>query len=183
MNEGYVRVRYRFGDAEMEAEGPPDRVEQYAGAFLTLAAQRPVIEGEVLKEGDGTLLLGKSGNVPSKISDDGGDHQSLDLCGLYRKLAPRNQAQQLMVINRHHEYEGTESLTVKEYLEAYSALRRVGVSKPANIYARLNEAIQAGYLYEVEEGAGQYALTDQGREFVDSMGQQPENGDNQPRLL
>jgi hypothetical protein len=42
--EGVVRVRYRFGDTELEAEGPATEGEKHAVAFLSLAGEgKPVL--------------------------------------------------------------------------------------------------------------------------------------------
>ncbi len=165
-----VRVHYRLGDDELEAEGPPEEVNKHTAVFLSVVAKGKSVQLQLpFPVEEETPLLGESSDVSSVIRGNGRNQQPPDLLSVYLKKAPKSQWQEILVITYwYQQYEHHEHVSTKDYRDAYRMLRRAGVKEPANISARAQDAVDRTYLYKSYED--QYGLTVQGEQFVDSMG-------------
>lgn len=176
---GNVRVRYRFGDKELEAEGPATEVEKHAVAFLSLAGEgKPVqlqLPEPVIVIGEGaevkTPLLGESSDVAEKINGSVAHENSLDLVSFYHTLSPKSQNEQIVAVTFFGGvHEARDFLTFDDYAEAFDKLLRAGkAAKPPRNQLRdmVNNAEKRGLIYRVRNGA--FALKDKGMEMAQRM--------------
>ena len=181
-----LRVRYRLGDAEFEAEGEVGDVNQHAVNFLSLVVRgNTVLSGEVSPK---QLPLFDSAGAPTvtvidkpSASNSRNDQlhsngKVVDLLTYYLKFEVDTntheqkigQRDQLLIITDYsHKYESKTWVMRSDYQTAYQILRRKPVKPPANLTARLSELDEQGYLVRGEQGG--YALTIKGQRYVDNL--------------
>src|SRR5258707_3382747 len=72
LGNGKIRIHYRFGDKEMDAEGKPEDINRYVAFFLSDVIRENGSAMTLLN--DDTPLLDKSNSVPTqnlRAEDDG----------------------------------------------------------------------------------------------------------------
>src|SRR5690606_29398081 len=128
----HVRVRYRFGETEMEVEGPPDYVNEHARLFLSKMADEQVTQAKdllMIEAGEqDTPTLGERAGVPNHREPVA---EPMDLISSFRKKQPKNQCQEVLIITYFYQhYKSFEHMSLDDYQEAFSVLRRLAVETP-----------------------------------------------------
>ncbi len=164
-----VHVRYRFGEAEMEATGPTDFVNQHAVVFLShLGGEIVALDEKLSLPENSTPLLGDNGvqgnNVSGEILE-----KPQDLLSFYHKMAPNDQKEQVLVITYFYQKElGYEHLSLDDYGAAYEILRRVPVETPSNLKSSVRNVVDRTHMLFNPE-RGRFALTVRGEKLVQQM--------------
>lgn len=176
-----VRVRYRFKDAEFEAEGPAEIVSQHAGAFFSVLAQSTALakpNGDTQLpqlEGNNMPLLSDNGMQEGTTLSNGANHSTISLEAFYLSVgwdasegkSKLGQAQQILVITHYlAKFRQLECVTTADYAQAYAELDRLPVKMKKGFLTRLSELVRGESLRKVGKG---YALTHKGEQSVASL--------------
>jgi hypothetical protein len=173
MEDREFYVRYKINDNEMEARGDRQHVNQHTVAFINMVAPKdtPVqLQLPTAIENETPVFLSNTGVTENSSGTNGQHHNSpQDLISFYRKLAPKSQHDQIMIITYYSgKFDGREQLSSPgDYKQAYSKLGKIPVSEPANLSARVNELVDRGLLYRLDTGLIEITLI--GEEYVENL--------------
>jgi hypothetical protein len=158
-----VRIHLKTPNGEMDVQGDPMVIQQFLAPFFG-AEIAPT-------KTNGTPSLVGSDNVPEQVTNTSSPAatQATDLLTFYRKMAPKSQQDQVLVIAYYYQkYQYLDQLTLDTYDEAYSILQRLPVPRPSNMKSSVRNLVdRTEYLHNPERGA--FMLTVKGEEYVESM--------------
>lgn len=173
--EDRVRVKYRVNDAEIEVEGPRSYVDSQIQAFV----QQMGMSGKVISTNTFPRLPDPNESddsieeaVYSVVSNDANGSStigSVSLLDFYQQKAPTSQRDQVLVISYYlMKIQSHESVTLEDYEQAYSVLRKLAVPTPANMKSSVRNVVdRSPYLYNPERGV--FTLTVQGEKYVETL--------------
>lgn len=176
ISDSKVRVRYRFGDKEMEIEGTPEYVNQHAAMFLShmskIASAESSHDTRALDlSQSNTQQIQRPFNVTASGEDSNGTSplSPQDLIAFFREKSPNGQKDEVIAITYFYQkHLARESLVLEDYQEAYSVLRRLGIRVPNNLKSSVRNVVdRTNLLYNPERG--RFALTLQGEQLVVNM--------------
>src|SRR5574341_551929 len=178
-SDDYLRVRYRYGDAEFEAEGAAKNVNQHTINFFGMLSQHQSNSADSVQ----LPLLISSTEIPTladneiSTTDDStaSPIKKPDLLTWYLQKATNSEAgehsatqhEQLLIITLYIRDEGNRPYaTTQDYKEAYEVLQRIPLDLPSNLSARLSENVKRGCLRKRDEG---YFITLEGEKVVEGI--------------
>src|SRR5260221_9566859 len=167
-----IHIQFRSGDEEMEIVGEADIVQRFIAPFFkTLQDVGAVISDNETDQNDAPSLAGKGASVTSVSGNSNGHEysQPTDLIPFYRRMAPKSQNEQVLVITHfYHKYLGVAHLSLQDYDQAYDTLRRIPVEKPTNMKSTVRNVVdRTEYLRNGDRG--KFMLTLLGEELVEQM--------------
>lgn len=169
-------VRYNINGNQFEAETDVehlDQVQRREMFFFSLVADPGAAIQRVLPmpaEKETPLLDQSNGASKGSNGEIISQQKPLDLCELYRTKDPKGQHDQILVIGFYlQDICGQPGFTSTDVKHCFTQLRRKAVSEPANITARMQELIERKFLYKPDDNERNFALTDQGIEYVRQM--------------
>lgn len=173
MNNRTIKVRYRYGSAEFEAEGDPIDVNAHTALFLHERRNRRTTSQQpsgVTSEVEMLQLPLPIGETPS-LAGEGVSNESIiqgkpipsNLRELYRKLTNVNHKVLILTV-LYHERAVTEGLSYDEVMAAIDSLRVEGVAAPKRtvLMARMNDLIDDRLVYKPDLSKNKYAITNPG---------------------
>lgn len=169
-----VRVRVRFGDKEIEVEGPQDYVDKNASMFISQMSNGSV---NVSPNRD-LLIVGENGVSPEdeEIASNPSAppketmSDSVDLVSFFQTKSPQSQRDEIVLITYFYQRVlGRESLTLEDYEEAYLKLKWLAIQVPSNMKSSVRNVVdRTKFLYNPERG--KFALTLQGEKSAKEIG-------------
>lgn len=165
--------RFKYGDIEYEIQSSEpeyvrSRMDSVIKSLLTNNVSLP-------SENQLVLVTTTEETVPSSDNNDtverkdNVEHETLTT--LYRRKAPKNQMEQLLVVVFHYSHnEGIEYMTYESLNNAYiDHLLKLGVKPPTNPREVVSKAVKERYLYKHRLENGKFGLTEQGKDFVENL--------------
>lgn len=164
-----VRIRYRFGDKEVEVEGSPENVKDLAKMWFSQMSNQVSIGNR------SSIIVSEEpteDSIPSEVNKEGTNSrlEPSELINFVQQKAPNGQKEEVLVITYFFlKYLKRDSITLEEYTEAYKILKRLSLSMPNNMKSSVRNVVdRTPFLYNPERG--QFALTIKGEELVEQMG-------------
>ncbi|MBN1681316.1 MAG: hypothetical protein JW966_13620 [Anaerolineae bacterium] len=168
LDDETVHVRYRFGDSEMEAEGSEEYVNQHTLLFFSQVRSESSSNTDMPDIEENNMPLSVNSGM-SKNTSGNAQIKPQDLLGLYHKMVPSNQREQILVITYFYQMlEGHEYVSLDDFSEAYDILRRVPVETPRNLKSSIRNVVDRSNLLFTPI-RGQFALTHKGKEYVEQL--------------
>ena len=166
-----VRLRYRFGDKEIEVEGLPTDVKELAKMWFSQMSRGVETLPDVASistdakakwVSDETNQVSEQQTEITKMSPS-------ELISFFRQKSPNGQKEEVVTITYFYQKVlGRENLTLEDYEEAFAALRRLAVAQPNNMKSSVRNVVdRTNLLYTPDRG--RFALTLQGEQFVEQM--------------
>lgn len=194
MSTGEFYVRYKIDGKELELKAPVDQLNEMKAreiAFLSMfaAPDRP-IQTLMPMPVEETPLLDRSNDKGTKQTESdlptttfqrpeseisrhpvsSNPHNPPDLIAFFRSKKPQSPREEVLTITFfYQQYLGRQTLTLDDYSEGYSQLRRLGVSVPNNMKSNVRNVVdRTNFLYNPERG--KFSLTVLGEEEVNKLG-------------
>lgn len=163
--EEHARIRYRVGEIEMEVEGSPEFVEKHSTAFM-----KTMSNGASSHTSIPTSVVQRVEPEIARTVTPTPSASPADLITFFQSKAPQNQKEEVLVITYFYQHHlGRETLTLDDYSEAYSQLRRLGVSMPTNMKSSVRNVVdRTKFMFNPE--AGKFSLTLIGEHEVSKLG-------------
>lgn len=169
-----MRVRYRFGEAELEADGPVSDVNYHVGQFLSALAAvgsaNSKLGQKALPHYDQLPLIthqqtGTEASGRDVINGSDVQSQQEGIVAFMARMQGANpkltQHDQLMLLTYYFtKFESRLGMDFSDYKDAFLELEQLPLAAPRNMSARLSELTKSGMLYVKE---GQYSLTLKGK--------------------
>lgn len=177
-NKGNVRERIRIGETEIEVEGTPEYVQSRINQFFEMAARGMDVGQAIVSEQEQQLtrvetrMPDQSENIEVVEGIAAPEQKRLnpsDFLAFYQEKAPGSQGDIVLVISYFYQkYLDREDLSLEDIQEGFKALKKAAVKEPSNYKSSVRNVVdRTDLLYN--PGRGQFALTLQGEQYVESM--------------
>lgn len=179
--QGWLRVRYSFGNAQFEGEGAVDEINRHVEAFLAIVGRdKPSATVNTIQQvssvgENNEPLSANNGSSKEVIPNGENNHLVNSLTSFYLKYgwdaktgkSAISQADQILLITYYHaKHKHIAQLSMGDYQQAYAELADLPIKVPGNISARLSEIVQNGCL---KKAGSAYSLTHKGEQAVEKI--------------
>ncbi len=167
-----VRLRYRFGEKEIELEGKLQDVKEIAIMWFSQMSRGVEALPDTSRVSPETQARWVNSETPPNTDVSSTEPVKMapnDLINFFREKSPNGQKEEVAAITYFYKSNlGRESITIEDYEEAYKALKRLAVPTPNNMKSSVRNVVdRTDLLFNPERG--QFALTLQGEQFVEEM--------------